>query len=125
MRSVAAKSAGRRYAVGDLPERDPGSFGRDLLSVGIQVAVVVGGPLLVAAYVGDALDRQLGTTPWLGLLAIFVGLGVAGVGMFLVIRRYIRMNPVPPTSDAAREAGRQWQREIEERERRREGGDQE
>lgn len=84
---------------------------------------MVGGPLLVAAYVGDALDRQLGTTPWLGLLAIFVGLGVAGVGMFLVIRRYIRMNPVPPTSDAAREAGRQWQREIEERERRREGGE--
>lgn len=86
---------------------------------------MVGGPLLVAAYVGDALDRQLGTTPWLGLVAILVGLGVAGVGMFLVIRRYIRMNPVGPTSDAAREAGRRWQGEVEERERRREAGEQE
>lgn len=86
---------------------------------------MVGGPLLVAAYVGDALDRQLGTTPWLGLLAIVVGLSVAGAGMFLVIRRYIRMNPVGPTSDAAREAGRRWQGEVEERERRREAGEQE
>lgn len=107
----------------DLPERGPGSFGRDLLSVGTAVAVVVGGPLLVAAYVGDALDRQLGTTPWLGLVSILVGLTVAGALMFAVIRRYIRLNPVPPTSDAARQAGRRWEREIEERDRRREAGE--
>lgn len=87
------------------------------------MAVVVGGPLLVAAYVGDALDRQLGTTPWLGLVSILVGLTVAGALMFAVIRRYIRLNPVPPTSDAARQAGRRWEREIEERERHREAGE--
>ena len=93
--------------------------------MGIQVAVVVGGPLLVAAYVGDALDRRLGTTPWLGLVSILLGLAVAGAGIFLVLRRYASGNPVPPTTDAAREAGRRWRREIEERERRRQAGEEE
>ena len=82
-------------------------------------------PLLAAAYVGDALDRRFGTTPWLGLVAILVGLAIAGAGVFLVLRRYVQLNPVPPTSEAAREAGKRWQREIEERERRRESGEEE
>ena len=106
-----------------LPERNPGGFGAHLLSVGIQVALVVGVPLLVAAVAGDALDRRFGTTPWLGLALIVLGLGVAGAGMFWVLRRYMRLNPVPPTSEAAREAGRRWLREIEERERKREAGE--
>ena len=93
--------------------------------MGVQVAVVVGGPLLVAAYLGEALDRQLGTAPSLALVSILLGLAVAGAGMFLVIRRHIKLNPVPPTSDAARQAGRRWQREIEERERRKEAGEEE
>lgn len=106
-----------------LPQRDSGDFGGDLLSMGFQVAVVVGGPLLIAAYVGQRLDEQYGTTPTLALVSILVGLGVAGVGMFLIIRRYIARNPVPPTSDAAREAGRRWDREIQEREQKKESGE--
>jgi len=84
-----------------LPQRDSGSYGGDLLSMGFQVAVVVGGPLLIAAYLGQKLDEQFGTAPTLGLVAILVGLAVAGLGMFLIIRRYIARNPTPPTSDAA------------------------
>jgi len=91
--------------------------------MGFQVAVVVGGPLLVAAYVGQKLDDALGTAPNLALVSILVGLAVAGLGMFVIIRRYIALNPVPPTSEAAREAGRRWEREIAEREAKKEAGE--
>ncbi len=105
-----------------LPERGP-SYGGDLLSMGFQVAVVVGGPLLVAAVVGQKLDDRFGTTPTLGLVSILVGLGIAGLGMFLIIKRYIAANPQEPVSDSAREAGRRWEREIAERERKKESGE--
>jgi len=106
-----------------LPQRDSGTYGGDLLSMGFQVAVAVGGPLLIAAYVGQKLDEQYGTAPTLGLVSILVGLAVAGLGMFLIIKRYIARNPTPPTSDAAREAGRRWEREIQEREQKKESGE--
>jgi F0F1-type ATP synthase assembly protein I len=106
-----------------LPQRDSGSYGGDLLSMGFQVAVVVGGPLLIAAYVGQKLDEQFGTAPNLALVTILVGLAVAGLGMFLIMRRYIARNPTPPASDAAREAGRRWEREIQEREQKKESGE--
>ena len=93
--------------------------------MGFQVAVVVGGPLLIAAVVGQKLDERFGTAPTLGLVAILVGLALAGLGMFLVIKRYIDANPERPVSDAAREAGRRWEREIAERERKREAGEDE
>ena len=91
--------------------------------MGFQVAVVVGGPLLVAAAVGQKLDESFGTAPNLALVSILVGLAVAGLGMFAVIIRYLAQNPTPPTSEAARETGRRWEREIAERERKRETGE--
>ena len=106
-----------------MPERAPRSYGGDLLTIGFQIAIVVGIPLLVAAFVGDTLDRQLGTAPALGLLSILVGLGVAGVGMFYVLRRYLAANSDQPVSEKAREAGRAWDREIADRERKREAGE--
>jgi len=108
-----------------VPDRNQGSFGSDLLVVGFQVAIVVAVPLLVAALVGDALDRRLGTAPALGLALVLLGLGVAGVGVFMILRRYLALNPIAPPTEAAREAGRRWQREIEEEERRREAGEEE
>ena len=91
--------------------------------MGFQVAVVVGAPLLVGAIVGQKLDEQFWTTPTLGLVAILVGLAVAGLGMYVVIKRYIDRNPQQPVSDAAREAGRKWEREITEQERKKEAGE--
>lgn len=91
--------------------------------MGFQVAVVVGGPLLIAAVVGQKLDERFGTAPNLGLVSILVGLAIAGLGMFLVIKRYLEANPQQPVSDAAREAGRSWEREIAERERKKEAGE--
>jgi hypothetical protein len=106
-----------------LPERAPRTFGGDLLAIGFQIAFVVGVPLLAAAIIGDALDRNLGTAPTLGLVSILVGLGVAGLGGFFVLRRYLAANPDQPVSDKARRAGRAWEREIQERESQREAGE--
>ena len=83
----------------------------------------MGGPLLAAAVIGQALDERYGTAPNLGLLSIMVGLALAGLGMFVIIKRYLALNPSEPTTGAAREAGRRWEREIEERERKREAGE--
>jgi len=91
--------------------------------MGFQVAVVVGGPLLVGAIVGQKLDENFGTAPNLGLVSILVGLAIAGLGMWFVIKRYIDANPQQPVSDKAREAGRKWEREITEQERKKDAGE--
>ena len=106
-----------------MPERAPRSYGGDLLAIGFQIAFVVGIPLVAAAFIGDALDRGLGTTPMLGLVSILVGLAIAGLGAFVVLRRYLAANPDQPVTAKAREAGRAWQRETDEQERRREAGE--
>ena len=91
--------------------------------MGFQVALVVGGPLLIAAVVGQKLDDTYGTTPTLGLVSILVGMTIAGLGMWLVIKRYIDANPERPVTDAARKAGRAWERDIAEQERKKEAGE--
>jgi hypothetical protein len=91
--------------------------------MGFQVAVVVGGPLLIAAVLGQKLDERFGTAPTLGLVSILVGLAIAGFGMYVVIKRYLDANPQQPVSDAARKAGQQWERDIAERERKKEAGE--
>jgi F0F1-type ATP synthase assembly protein I len=108
-----------------LPERNPGSLGGDLISIGIQVALAVGVPVVVAAVAGSTLDQRFGTSPTILLMLVLVGLGVAAVGVFLIIRRYLALNPIQPPSDAARAAGRRWEAEIDERQRRREAGEEE
>lgn len=82
-------------------------------------------PLILAVYGGGWLDQQAGTRPYLQLGAILIGMAVAGFGAFIVLRRYWVANPTPPVSDAARRAGRKWEAEIEERDRRRESGEDE
>jgi hypothetical protein len=108
-----------------LPERSPGSLGGDLISIGIQVALAVGVPVVAGAVIGNALDQRFGTTPALLLLLVLIGLGVAAAGVFLILRRYLAENPIRPPSEAARAAGRRWEAEIEERQRRREAGEEE
>jgi len=108
-----------------LPERDPGSLRGDFLAIGLQLAAVMAVPLVLAVYVGGWLDERTGTRPYLQLVAILLGLGAAAYGAFLVLRRYWVDNPVPPVSEEARRAGRRWDLEIEERERRREAGEDE
>ena len=85
-----------------------------------QVGLTIAVPIALGAWLGLKLDQALGTSPW-GLLGlIFVGMAAAGGGVALLIKRYAEENPVQPSSERAREAGRAWQREIDEEQRRRE-----
>lgn len=108
-----------------MPERNTGSLGGDFLAIGLQLAAVMAVPLLVAVYAGAWLDETAGTRPWLQLVAILLGLAVAGFGAFFVLRRYWATHPVPSVTEEARLAGRRWDAEIEERERHREAGEEE
>lgn len=84
-----------------------------------QVGLTVAVPIVLGAWLGQKLDERLGTAPW-GLLGLtFVGMAVAGLGVAMLVRRYMQENPIGPTSDAARKAGRRWEAEIEQSERRR------
>jgi hypothetical protein len=58
------------------------------------------------------------------LVGILVGLVVGGLALFGILRRYLAQ-PMGPATDKARAAGRKWEGEIEERERRRESGEEE
>lgn len=99
-----------------MSERGSGGFGGDLLAISWQVAVAVALPLFAAAWLSQQVTQDTGVQ----LLIVMAGLVVAGGGMYLVIRRYMERHPVPPTSSAAREAGRAWEREVQERARRKE-----
>ncbi len=95
-----------------------------MLKMGLQVAVAIGLPLLVGTFGGSAVDSRLGSSPWGLLVGILVGLVLGGLGLFGILRRYLSQ-PLGLPSDKARAAGRKWEGEIEERERRRESGEEE
>ena len=84
-----------------------------------QVGLTIAVPIALGAWLGVKLDAALGTSPW-GLLGlIFVGMAAAGGGVALLIKRYTEENPVTPSSERARSAGRAWQAEQDEEERQR------
>jgi len=102
--------------------RPPGGARSNAAILG-QVGFIIAVPIAVGAWLGLQVDRVLGTSP-IGLLGlIFLGMAIAGVGVGLMIRRYADENPIEPSTERAREAGRRWQAEIDERERQREAGD--
>ena len=85
-----------------------------------QVGLTIAVPIALGAWLGVKLDAALGTSPW-GLLGlIFVGMAAAGGGVALLIKRYTEENPVTPSSERARTAGRAWHAEQDEEERQRE-----
>ena len=85
-----------------------------------QVGLTIAVPIALGAWLGVKLDAALGTSPW-GLLGlIFVGMAAAGGGVALLIKRYADDNPITPSSERAREAGRKWRAEVDEAERTRE-----
>ncbi len=104
--------------------RPPGGARSNAAILG-QVGLTIAVPIVVGAWLGLKLDEAAGTSP-IGLLGlIFVGMAIAGGGVWLLIKRFTDDNPIPPSSDRAREAGRRWEAEIRERERQRETGEDE
>lgn len=102
-----------------MPERRSDGFAGDLLAISWQVAVAVALPLFAAAWLSQQVTQDTG----IQLVVVLAGLAVAGAGMYGVIRRYMATHPVPPTSEVAREAGRRWDREIENRARKKGAGE--
>jgi Putative F0F1-ATPase subunit Ca2+/Mg2+ transporter len=104
--------------------RPPGGARSNAAILG-QVGLTIAVPIVVGAWLGLKLDEAAGTSP-IGLLGlIFVGMAIAGGGVWLLIKRFTDDNPIRPSSDRAREAGRRWDAEIRERERKRETGEEE
>ena len=88
-----------------------------------QVGITVAVPIALGAWLGQKLDERFGTAPW-GLLGLtFAGMAVAGLGVALLIRRYLAANPIEPVSERARQAGRAWEADIAAREAKREAGE--
>jgi len=82
-------------------------------------------PIVIGAWLGQKLDESAGTAPW-GLLGLtFAGMAAAGLGVAYLISRYLAENPIGPVTDRARRAGRSWQAEIDEQQRKREAGEDE
>ncbi len=102
--------------------RTPGGARNNAAILG-QVGFIIAVPIATGAWLGLQIDRALGTSPiWL-LVSIFVGMVIAGAGIYALIKRYEDENPIEPSTERAREAGRRWETEIRERERRRETGE--
>ena len=75
---------------------DEGSSVAGLAGVGLQFVIT----LLVFLYVGQWLDRKLGTAPWLLLVGVFVGAGASFYSM------YRKLMAAQARDDAARKAQR-------------------
>ncbi len=102
--------------------RTPGGARSNAAILG-QVGFIIAVPIAIGAWLGLQIDRGAGTSP-IGLLGlIFLGMVIAGLGVGMLIRRYAEENPIQPSTERAREAGRRWEAEIQERERRREAGE--
>lgn len=50
-------------------------------------------------------------------------MAIAAVGVWAIIKRFTEENPVRPSTERAREAGRRWDAEVRERERKRDEGE--
>ena len=100
--------------------RTPGGARSNAAILG-QVGFIIAVPIAIGAWLGLQFDRAAGTSPIGLLVLIFVGMVIAGVGVALMIRRYSDENPIAPSTERAREAGRRWQAEIDAREREDEG----
>ncbi len=90
--------------------------GGDLFAISWRIAFAVGVPLFLAAYLTTRLDPT--APPWESLAIILGGIAVAGLGMFFVLRGLT--GGTPQVSDAARAAGRKWDAEVRDEERKRE-----
>ncbi len=102
--------------------RPPGGARSNAAILG-QVGITVAVPIAIGAWLGLKVDEAAGTSPWGLLSLVFLGMAVAGLGVWVLIRRFTEENPIRPSTERARAAGRRWEGEIAERERKRDEGE--
>jgi F0F1-type ATP synthase assembly protein I len=78
---------------------DEGTSVSEFAGVGIQFAVSI----LVFLYLGQWLDRKLGTAPWLLIIGVFLGAGASFYSM------YRKLMAAQARDEAARKARRDGQ----------------
>lgn len=76
---------------------DGGTSAGEFAGVGLQFAVSI----LVFLYLGQWLDRKLGTEPWLLIIGVFLGAGASFYSM------YRKLMAAQAREDAARKARRE------------------
>lgn len=119
---MAARPGSRTLRRALAAPRTPGGARSNAAILG-QVGITVAVPIAVGAWLGAKLDAAVGTSPW-GLLGlIFLGMAIAAVGVWAIIKRFTEENPVTTSTERAREAGRRWDAEVRERERKRDEGE--
>jgi ATP synthase protein I len=99
--------------VGKAPDSTPSTS--NALAFGWRVGIELVGAIVVAAFIGWAIDKWLGTRPW-GMVVFFF-LGVAA-GMLNVYRAVTGMTGAvgfrkPPASDASPAKGAGWDEDEE------------
>ncbi len=76
-----------------------GPSGGEFAGLGLQFVIA----LLAFLYAGQWLDRRIGTTPWLSIIGMFLGAGLAFYSM------YRKLMAAQAREDAARKATRDAQ----------------
>lgn len=83
----------------DRKEEDTGPSAGEFAGLGLQFVIA----LLAFLYAGQWLDRRIGTTPWLSIIGMFLGAGLAFYSM------YRKLMAAQAREDAARKAKRDAQ----------------
>ena len=73
-------------------QRDEGPKGGDFAAIGLQFAVSI----ILFLFIGQWLDRKLGTGPWLVIVSVFAGAGLSFYTM------YRKLKAIQARDDAAR-----------------------
>ena len=102
-----------------MSRRSSGGIAGDLLAITWQIAAAVAAPLFGAAWLSQKVTEDTG----IQLAIVLGGLAVAGLGMWVVLRRYLASEADEPVTERSREAGRRWEAEVREAERQRESGE--
>jgi hypothetical protein len=63
--------------------------GRELLGMG----ATIGGCVALGVFLGVFADHELGTTPLLAIVGLFLGIVLGAAGAYQVVRPYVRNGP--------------------------------
>ncbi len=63
---------------------------RDSIIVFTKASIWIAAPLIAAVFIGKALDRELGTKPWLFLTTIAIAFFISCVGIIRTMKKEVK-----------------------------------